>query len=104
MIAILALIGAGIREKQVISPAVTEILSWEEDLKLHLFEPVEVRWVSAEDLEVKLKNGVVVNFSQQKEREFQFDSLQLILRQIKIEGRPIKRIDLRYDKPVLAYE
>ncbi|MFH1840784.1 MAG: hypothetical protein ABH807_01350 [Candidatus Shapirobacteria bacterium] len=105
VIGVVGVTGARTRSGEIISPlGRQEELSWEEDLKLHLFEPVEVKWVSAETLAVKLKNGVEVNFSPQKERLIQFDSLQLILDQHKMGRRPVRRVDLRYDKPVVVYE
>ena len=92
------------REGQVVLPVPEGIISWEEDLKLRLFEPVEVKYMGEENLQVKLREGVVVNFSLRKEREEQFDSLQVILDRHRIEGKPVKRIDLRFDKPVVVYE
>lgn len=81
-----------------------EVLDWQEDLKLHLFEVESIGQVKGNNLPVKLKGGVEVNFSPVKERKPQFDSLQSILQQSKIEGRPVRRVDLRFDKPVVVYD
>jgi len=52
-------------------------------------------------IEVLLKNKVQVFFTGQKEIGLQLDSLQLIFNRAKIEGKEIKKIDLRFDKPVI---
>jgi cell division septal protein FtsQ len=52
---------------------------------------------------VKLdKKSEVILDSKQKVDE-QISSLQLILRQLKIEGRTFKRLDFRYQKPVISF-
>lgn len=42
-------------------------------------------------------------FSLEKDDRVQLASLQLILQKAKIDSRPIDRIDLRFDKPVVVY-
>lgn len=81
-----------------------ESLDWQKDLKLHLFEVEYVEPVTGNTLVVHLKDGVVAVFSPFKKREYQFDSLQFILKQSKINAKPVKRVDLRFDKPVVVYE
>lgn len=74
-------------------------------LKLRLFEPKSVRIITPRQIETELAaNGPLVIFSSQKELDFQLDSLQLIFSRAKIEGKDLKRLDLRFDKPVVVYE
>lgn len=55
-----------------------------------------------EDLSLSLPDGIVVTFSAKKELKPQVASLQLILKQSKMEGNKIiKKIDLRFEKPVI---
>lgn len=42
-------------------------------------------------------------FSLEKDERVQLASLQLILQKAKIDSKPIDRIDLRFDKPVVVY-
>ena len=42
-------------------------------------------------------------FSNQKEKELQDYQLELIIRQFKIEGKEFKKIDLRFEKPVITF-
>ncbi len=75
-----------------------------EKIKFYLFTPQETKILSSRNIEVKLDKGLLVIFSSQKEMDFQLDSLQFIFSRAKIEGRKIKKIDLRFDKPVVVYE
>jgi len=73
-------------------------------LRLNLFEPKVAKIISPYSLNVWLKEGVEVVLSFKKEAQIQLDSLQFILSRSKIEGKRIKKIDLRFDKPVVNYE
>ncbi|MDO9027750.1 MAG: hypothetical protein Q7U68_02665, partial [Candidatus Roizmanbacteria bacterium] len=42
-------------------------------------------------------------FSNQKEKELQDYQLELIIRQFKIEGKKFKKIDLRFNKPIIEF-
>ena len=70
-------------------------------LKTNLIEASVFRLLSDQAVEVLLKNKTQVLFASQKEISFQLDSLQLIFNRAKIEGKEIKKIDLRFDKPVI---
>ena len=72
--------------------------------QLNLWEPKEIHLASESYLEIGFKDNLEVLFSLQKEAQIQLDSLQLIFSRAKIEGRNIKKIDLRFDKPVVSYE
>lgn len=69
--------------------------------KLRLLEPKSAQTVSEGVIEVWFKDGLQVLFSTNKEIKEQLDSLQYIYERTKIEGKKPKRIDLRFDKPVI---
>jgi len=52
---------------------------------------------------VKLKNNEEIIFSKNKDISFQVSSLQLMLSRFTIEGKRIKRVDFRFDKPVVSF-
>jgi len=64
----------------------------------------EILKVSDGEILVWLTDGPKVAFSSKKELTFQVGSLQLILSRAKIEGKRLKRIDLRFDKPIIEEE
>lgn len=68
------------------------------------FEPKKTQIISAFNIEVVLAQELLVIFTSKKEIDFQLDSLHFIFSRAKIEGRKIKKIDLRFDKPVVIYE
>lgn len=70
-------------------------------LKLHLIEFETIKVVSPREIEVWLEEGILILFNSEKDVDIQLDSLQLILSRAKIEGKTIKKIDLRFDKPVI---
>jgi len=70
--------------------------------QLRLLEPKSSKTVSERIIEVRFKDGLQVLFSTQKEIKSQLDSLQFILERTKIEGEKPKRIDLRFDKPIIS--
>lgn len=74
------------------------------DLKLALFEPKLGKIVFDRTLEIWLSDNLEVFFSLMKEEKPQLDSLQFIFSRAKIEGKKIKKVDLRFDKPVVIYE
>jgi len=71
-------------------------------VKLRLLEPEVSRIINAQEIEVWLKDGVLTLFNGEKDIGVQLDSLQFIYSRSKIEGKQIKKIDLRFDKPVIA--
>lgn len=52
---------------------------------------------------VKLKAGGEVIIDPNKDIEEQLSSLQLILKQLKIEGKALRRLDFRYQKPIITF-
>jgi len=60
--------------------------------------------ISGQDMLVFNLNGdKKIVFSNQKEKELQDYQLELIIRQFKIEGKEFKKIDLRFNKPVIEF-
>lgn len=71
---------------------------------------IEIDWRSEKEnkienkkWEMRLKNGESVIFSLEKDIDEQINSLQMILKRFKIEGRQFEKIDLRFEKPVITY-
>ncbi|MCL5970032.1 MAG: hypothetical protein M1450_00820 [Patescibacteria group bacterium] len=52
---------------------------------------------------VKLKNNEEIILSKNKDISFQVSSLQLMISRFTIEGKRIKRVDFRFDKPVVSF-
>lgn len=52
---------------------------------------------------VFIREAGVVNISSSKNLKQQVSSLQLILSRLTIEGKRFKRLDLRFDKPVIVF-
>lgn len=74
------------------------------DLQLRLLKPKLARVASPREIEVWFEGNAQAIISPQKNLNEQLDSLQLIFSRTKIEGEKPKRIDLRFDKPVISYE
>ena len=53
--------------------------------------------------QVNLVNGILVFITPKKDLTFQVASLQAILKQLTIEGKVVKSIDFRFDRPVIAF-
>jgi len=70
--------------------------------QLRLLEPKSAQAVSERVIEVWFNDDLQALFSVQKDIDVQLDSLQFILERTKIEGEKPKRIDLRFDKPVIV--
>jgi len=51
----------------------------------------------------KLSSEKIIVFSSQKERQFQIYQLEIIVKQFKIKGKEFKKIDLRFDKPIIQF-
>jgi len=90
--------------QQVPQREIVEAIKFLTTLRLNLLEPKIAKITSPYSLTVWLKDGEEVVFSLKKEIQVQVDSLQFILSRSKIEGKEIKKIDLRFDKPVVSYE
>ena len=52
----------------------------------------------------QIDNEIIIYFSNKKDAKEQAASLQGILRQAKIDGKKLKQIDLRFDRPHVVYK
>ena len=52
---------------------------------------------------VKIRDGGEVLISDKKDLTEQVSSLQLIVSRLKIEGKKFKRLDFRFDRPVIKF-
>ena len=50
-----------------------------------------------------LNDNKTIVFSNSKDKEDQSYQLELIIRQFKVEGKEYKKIDLRFDKPIIQF-
>jgi cell division septal protein FtsQ len=83
------------------------------DLQQALFFVDKLKQINLKTLTVDIKGQdmLVFNlnsdkeiiFSSQKEKELQDYQLELIIRQFKIEGKDYKKIDLRFNKPIIQF-
>lgn len=66
-------------------------------------KPLTVDIKGQDMLVFNLSNDKVIIFSSQKEKELQNYQLELIIKQFKIEGKDYKKIDLRFNKPIVTF-
>jgi len=59
---------------------------------------------SSGDYTITLQDGPQIVFSGEKDFSAQISSLQFILTRLTMLSKPYKRLDLRFDKPVISYE
>lgn len=81
--------------------------TWEDKLILELKNKVVVQRLSKIDnntLQVETNEGLIILFNPQDNLKVQINSLQTILTKSRIEKRPLKRIDLRFNKVALEYQ
>lgn len=62
-----------------------------------------IRQATGSSYLVTLADGGEIVLSLEKNIDKQISSLQPILKQLTIEGKSVKRIDFRFDKPVIEY-
>jgi len=62
-----------------------------------------IKYIGQKGIEVKDDGGLTVLFSREKDLLDQIRSLQMILKKYKIEGKSLKRVDLRFEQPVVRY-
>lgn len=72
---------------------------------VRLEEPkvLQIKYIGANSIEVKSGEVPLILFSRQKEISQQIRSLQIVSQKYKIEGKELKKIDLRFDKTVVEY-
>lgn len=93
-------------EKNLIIPTihVSSIPDFEKALasKNIMFETISTA-SSSSGFVAKLKDGPRVYFSQEKDVDFQVNTLQLIIQRLTIDKRTVISVDLRYDKPIVKW-
>lgn len=90
--------------EKIESPQVLASLDCLYKLLFKNLEPYRMEIQNPQTLIIYLRTGSVVLYSFKNDWQLQVDSLQLILERAKIEGKQIKVIDLRFDKPVITYQ
>lgn len=72
---------------------------------VRLEEPkvLQIKYIGANSIEVKSGEVPLILFSRQKDISQQIRSLQIVSQKYKIEGKELKKIDLRFDKTVVEY-
>lgn len=72
-------------------------------LKKNDLSAISVTTASDSAIFVTLDTGEQIIFSQSKDLNQQIASLQLIRRQLTIEGKRLGRVDFRFDNPIITY-
>lgn len=75
----------------------------EKKLKEKRIEAVSLETEKDLNYKIILKNGEEIIIDRNKNIDGQLSSLQLILNQLKIEGKLLKRLDFRYQKPIISF-
>lgn len=60
--------------------------------------------ISGSSYAINIPNNGQVKFSQEKDIAKQVSSLQRILKELTIEGKPFKSIDFRFNEPIIIFE
>lgn len=89
--------------QRVESSSILASLDYLYKLLFNSIEAYRVEIINSSELAVYLRTGPKVLVSVENSHQQQVDSLQLVLTRTKIEGRKIKEIDLRFDKPVIIF-
>lgn len=71
-----------------------------QELEKYGFKVKKIKELGVNDYEVELEEGVKVYFNKDNIR-YQITSLQFITNRFRIEGRKLKKIDLRFKNPII---
>ena len=93
------------KPKPIVSPLSKNQMSSTKQIEMALKER-NIEYVSISTQKdttylIKLKEGEVI-LDPSKNVDQELSSLQLILSQLKIEGKTLKRLDFRYEKPIIT--
>ncbi|MBU2632285.1 hypothetical protein KKG52_01085 [Patescibacteria group bacterium] len=98
--------GFVINNKFIISPVtrqqVEKKITLEQELKKQKIEYSEIR-ILQDYYIIEIKDNGVALISQNKAIKKQVASLQLIINRLTIEGKRFKKLDFRYDKPLISF-
>ena len=89
--------------QQISQPEILKAIEIVSGMRLRLLEPKVALPLSLREIKVWLEGGLLTNFNGEKDIQVQLDSLQFIYSRSKIEGKKIKKIDLRFEKPVVVF-
>jgi len=94
------------KPKPIVSPLsknqISSNASFEKKLKEKNISYESFSTVKDLTYKILLKSGGEVIIDPSKNIDQQLSSLQLILSQLKIEGKALKRLDFRYQKPIIS--
>lgn len=82
---------------------IKQALFFVEKLKQLYITPLTIDIKGQDMLVFNLIDDKVMIFSNDKDKEVQDYQLELIIRQFKIEGKDFKKIDLRFNKPIISF-
>lgn len=99
--AVISFQGMTLSGRKVEDEVIIKALDLSEKMLLRSLTPVSMVIITPREVKVRFNNGQLVIFSTEKEIIAQLDSLQYILSRAKMEGREIRKIDLRFAKPVI---
>ena len=95
------------KPKPIISPLAKNQLTSVKKIELLLkeknIEYISISTQKDSNYLIELKNGGKVTIDSSKNIDQELSSLQLILSQLKIEGKTLKRLDFRFQKPIIEY-
>jgi hypothetical protein len=94
------------KERTLISPlgkSNTDISRVEEALRRERILFSQVLILSDSSYSISIPNNGQVRLSSQKSIDEQIPSLQRILRELTIEGKPFKSIDFRFEEPIISF-
>jgi hypothetical protein len=95
------------KPKPIVSPLsknqITSLKQIEGMLKKQKIEYISVSTQKDSNYLIKLRSGAEVILDSGKNIDQELSSLQLILSQLKIEGKTLKRLDFRYKKPIITF-
>lgn len=98
--------GFVINNKFIISPVtrqqVEKKITLEQELKKQKIEYSEIR-ILQDYYIIEIKDNGIALISQNKAIKKQVASLQLIINRLTIEGKRFKKLDFRYDKPLISF-
>ena len=86
-------------EKHIVKP-IPDYLIGESEKKLNL-KPEKILFLGKKDIEILLPYNLQVFITREKDFKSQLTYLQLIINRFKIEGRGVKKIDLRFKNPII---
>jgi len=82
---------------------IKQTLFFIDKLKQINLRPLTIDIKGQDMLVFNLNDSRIIVFSNSKDKDVQNYQLELIVKQFKIEGREFKKIDLRFNKPIIQF-